>query len=373
MKRIASNVLIAIISAATTFFLIEYSSTHNIEKEAIQETSSYATLTNNEAAPAINVKPYKTQAPFSIDFVETSKRVTKSVVSIMTFNSQGYPVGTGSGVIYTTDGYIITNNHVVDKSNKVEVRLSDKRTYTARIVGKDPTTDLAVLKVNANDLPNIYLADSDRVEVGQWVLAVGNPFNLSSTVTAGIISAKGRNLDIIQGRYSIESFLQTDAVVNPGNSGGALVNVDGNVVGINTAILTETGSYEGYAFAIPSNLVRKVVEDLKTYGKVQRALLGVSILDINETRARQLSLPYVGGVLISETFEGGSAYKNGIEAGDVILKVNGRRINAVSELQERVAQYRPGEKIDLQLFRNGRILNKDNVVLQGLNYQSKEP
>ncbi|HHM20902.1 MAG TPA: trypsin-like serine protease, partial [Bacteroidetes bacterium] len=238
--------------------------------------------------PSINVKP----APGYFapeDFVEASRRVTDAVVNITIKSAYGYePISGGSGVIISSDGYIITNNHVIDMGGRIEVTLANKHTYTATVIGKDPTTDLALLKIEAQNLPTVHYANSDEVEVGQWVLAVGNPFNLTSTVTAGIISAKGRNINILQGLYSIESFLQTDAVVNPGNSGGALVNLKGELVGINSAIMSESGGYEGYSFAIPANLVKKIISDLKEFGEVKRAILGIRIIDVNEEIASDM-------------------------------------------------------------------------------------
>ncbi len=302
------------------------------------------------------------------NFVETSKLVTHAVVNITVKSSSGYePVSGGSGVIISRDGFIITNNHVIDNGGKVEVTLSNKRTYRASVIGKDPTTDLALLKINGRNLPTLRYADSDEVEVGQWVLAVGNPFNLTSTVTAGIVSATGRNINILQGLYAIESFIQTDAVVNPGNSGGALVNLRGELVGINSAIMSESGGYEGYSFAIPANLVKKIIRDLKEYGEVKRALLGIRILDVNEEVAFDMNLPEVAGILVRRVDQGSSAERAGIEMNDVIVAINGQKTNTVPELQEQVARFRPGESITVDLIRNGKKIRKENVVLKGVD------
>ena len=304
------------------------------------------------------------------NFVETSKIVTNAVVNITVKSSSGYgyePMSGGSGVIISRDGYIITNNHVIDNGGKVEVTLFNKRSYRARVIGKDPTTDLALLKIDGRNLPTLRYADSDDVEVGQWVLAVGNPFNLTSTVTAGIVSATGRNINILQGLYAIESFIQTDAVVNPGNSGGALVNLEGELVGINSAIMSESGGYEGYSFAIPANLVKKIIRDLKEYGEVKRALLGIRILDVNEEVASDMNLPEVSGILVRRVDPGSSAERAGIEMNDVIVAINGQKTNTVPELQEQVARFRPGDAISVDLIRNGRTIRKDNVVLRGVD------
>jgi S1-C subfamily serine protease len=302
------------------------------------------------------------------NFVETSKLVTDAVVNITVKGSYSYePISGGSGVIISRDGFIITNNHVVDGSGKVEVTLSNKRSYKATVIGKDPTTDLALLKIDEKNLPVLHYANSDEVEVGQWVLAVGNPFNLTSTVTAGIVSATGRNINILQGLYSIESFIQTDAVVNPGNSGGALVNLRGELVGINSAIMSESGGYEGYSFAIPANLVKKIIRDLKEYGEVKRALLGIRILDVNEEVAFDMNLPEVSGILVRRVDAGSSAEKAGIEMNDVIVAINGQKTNTVPELQEQVARFRPGDSVSVDIIRNGKKLRKDNVVLKGID------
>ncbi|NRA50488.1 MAG: trypsin-like peptidase domain-containing protein, partial [Phaeodactylibacter sp.] len=272
-----------------------------------------------------------------------------------------------SGVIIAKDGYIITNHHVIEDGATYEITMYDKRKLEAELIGSDPTTDLALLKVDARGLKPVLYGDSDQVEVGQWVLAVGNPFNLSSTVTAGIVSAKARNINILRGSYSIESFIQTDAVVNPGNSGGALVNERGELIGINTAIISESGGYEGYSFAIPSNLVRKVVRDIREFGEVQRAILGVGIAEVNGEIAGQQSLPGVAGVYINNVSRGSSAAEAGLREGDVLISINSIKTNSVPELQEQIALFRPGDKISLEFYRDGQKFRRDNVVLQSLD------
>jgi Do/DeqQ family serine protease len=270
----------------------------------------------------------------------------------------------GSGVILTEDGYIATNNHVVEKADKIEVILNDKRSYVATKIGHDPTTDLALLKIDEKGLPFIKYGNSDNVQIGEWVLAVGNPFNLTSTVTAGIVSAKARNINILRDKenMAIESFIQTDAAVNPGNSGGALVNLKGELIGINTAIATPTGSFAGYSFAVPVTLVKKVMEDLYKYGYVQRALLGVTILDLTTEIAKEKGIKQVRGVYIASVNEGSAAEKAGLKQGDVITAINGNPVFSASELQEQVARYRPGDKIKVTYVRDGKTQEVDAVL-----------
>ncbi|OON68024.1 Do family serine endopeptidase [Hymenobacter sp. CRA2] len=265
----------------------------------------------------------------------------------------GPQVGSGSGVIIAANGYIVTNNHVIDKADKIEVVLDDKRKYSATLVGADPTTDLALLKVNADNLPYVRYGNSDNVKVGEWVLAVGNPFNLNSTVTAGIISAKGRNINILarEDRMGIESFLQTDAVVNPGNSGGALVNLNGDLIGINSAIASHTGSFEGYSFAVPSSIVSKVIDDLLKYKVVQRALLGVNIREVDATLASEKKLKTLDGVYVVGMGKTSAAAEAGLKEGDIITEINGVKVNTSSQLQEQVARFRPGDKIKVSYLR----------------------
>jgi Do/DeqQ family serine protease len=274
-------------------------------------------------------------------------------------------------VIISPDGYIVTNNHVISGSAKVRVILNDKSEYDAEVLATDPNTDLAVLKINARALPAINFADSDGTRIGQWVLAVGNPFNLTSTVTAGIVSAKARNIGILRSEltsrygvdYSIESFIQTDAAVNPGNSGGALVNLQGELIGINTAIATETGSYAGYSFAIPSNLVNKVVQDLIQYGTVQRGFIGVNIRDMTAGLADQYKLSLLQGALVTGLTPNGAAAEAGVQVGDLIVGVQARRIVSASELQEAVANFKPGDRVILKVMRKTDELNIEVTLL----------
>ncbi len=282
---------------------------------------------------------------------------------------RGPGVATGSGVIITQDGYIVTNNHVIDNASKIEVTMNNKRTYVAELVGTDKTTDLALLKIDEKGLMFMPFGNSDETKVGNWVVAVGNPMNLTSTVTAGIISAKGRSIDLLRredNQYAIENFIQTDAAINPGNSGGALVNTNGQLIGINTAIASQTGSYTGYGFAIPVNLVKKVMDDLLKYGKVQRGVLGVAIQEITSEIAEKEGLKELKGVLVQDVTAEGSAAKGGVKKGDVIEKVNGVEVNSVSGLQEEIGKHRPGEKINLTINRKGD-LKELSVILKGLD------
>lgn len=267
--------------------------------------------------------------------------------------------GFGSGVIISEDGYIITNNHVIDHAGEIEVTLADKRNYDARLIGTDPNTDLALLKIEERQLPYINIGDSDKLRIGEWVLAVGNPFaqgtpyDLTSTVTAGIVSAKARNINILGGRnYGIESFIQTDAAVNPGNSGGALVNLKGELVGINTAIATPSRTFAGYSFAVPSSLVKKVINDLREYGIVQRALLGVQITDVTADFAESRDIDEVGGVYILDVGDKSAAKEAGLKEGDIIINIGGTPVKTTAELQELVARNSPGDRITVTYMRD---------------------
>ena len=312
------------------------------------------------------------------DFVDAAERSVDAVVHIMTkvvkqsntyedfFGAllgqlYGYPgqtqyntmVAYGSGVVLTPDGYIVTNNHVVEGADEVEVTFNNKVKKTATIIGTDPTTDLALIKVEAEDLQYLTFGDSDNVRIGEWVLAVGNPFKLNSTVTAGIVSAKARNLSILGEGTEVESFIQTDAAINPGNSGGALVNTKGELIGINAAIASHTGSYEGYSFAIPSNIVRKVVDDLLLYGETQRGYLGIRYAELTQELAEKKGLENIEGVYVAEVIEDGAAKLAGMMDGDVITAINGKKVNTGTQMMEAIRQYRPGDKVDVEVNRNG--------------------
>lgn len=272
----------------------------------------------------------------------------------------------GSGVIISEDGYIISNNHVVEKASKLKVTLNDGTSYDARIIGTDPTTDIALIKVEAEGLPTVEFGNSDDLKLGEWVLAVGNPFNLSSTVTAGIVSAKGRSLNAINSQFPLESFIQTDAAINPGNSGGALVNTNGELVGINTLIYSQTGNYVGYGFAVPTTIVKKVIIDLKEYGVVQRAMLGISYQEITddfiEQYGKERGITEKGGLYIAEVTDNGAAKSAGVVAGDILVEIDGNAITNPSVLQETIAKHRPNDKIDIAVKRDGKVKHFEVVL-----------
>ena len=312
------------------------------------------------------------------NFIAGAEVITPSVVNIKAlttgsgdnFWNDGAPgASSGSGVIISSDGYIVTNNHVVADASDIQVTLDDKREFTAKVVGTDPSTDLALLKVDAQRLEAVKFGNSDSIRVGEWVLAVGNPFNLESTVTAGIVSAKGRSINILEDSYSIESFIQTDAAVNPGNSGGALVNTNGELVGINTAIITKSGRYEGYSFAIPTNLAMKIIRDLKNYGVVQRGFLGVEINDLSVSQARSAGYNSMNGVYVYKINEKSAAEEAGMKQGDVVISIDGQKIKNKAELLEQVARHGPGETVKIEYFRKGQravanimLRNKSNTT-----------
>ncbi len=266
---------------------------------------------------------------------------------------QQYSMAAGSGVIISEDGYIVTNNHVVESAVDIEVILNNNHKYSAKVIGRDPNTDIALIKIDAKNLTVLPWGDSESLRLGEWVLAVGNPFNLTSTVTAGIVSAKSRSIGIMSGQMPMESFIQTDAAVNPGNSGGALVNSRGELVGINTAIASRTGSYTGYSFAIPASIVHKVVEDIRKFGEVQRALLGVTIKNIDDELAKKLKLDRMDGIYVDETSEVGAARQSGLKKGDVIMSINSTKVNSVAELQEQIGKHRPGDQVAVVVWREG--------------------
>ena len=315
------------------------------------------------------IKASRSAVPAVVHITNTSTARRSSSWSRLFGRERRTRQSTGSGVIISQKGYIVTNYHVVENADELEVRLDDNRRIEAELIGVDQDTDLALIKINAGNLPFVDFGDSDQVDIGEWVLAVGNPFDLNNTVTAGIVSAKARNINLIQSgernNYGIESFIQTDAVVNRGNSGGALVNLDGELIGINTAIATNTGTFNGYSFAVPSILVKKVMDDLLEFGEVQRGLLGVTIRDADGQATNELS-----GVLISDVSPNGAADQAGLRAGDVIVGIGERTVRTTSELQELVARRRPGDKIDVAFKRNGdkkntalTLIKKDDLVV----------
>ena len=279
-------------------------------------------------------------------------------------------VASGSGVIISDDGYIITNNHVVQDADKIEVTMNDNSVYDAIIVGIDPTTDLALIRINAEGLPFLEFGDSDEVMVGEWVLAVGNPFNLTSTVTAGIVSAKGRNINILGGGTAIESFIQTDAALNRGNSGGALVNARGELIGINAAIASQTGSFSGYSFAIPANIARKVIEDIVDFGEVQRGFLGIEVSELNSKRAEELGLSIFRGAYVQSVRDNSAAFEAGIRPGDVITAMDDNEIVSPSALVEFSGRRRPGDEVKIKYYRNGK-MHKTTAVMRNIHGDTK--
>ncbi|MFY9307468.1 MAG: Do family serine endopeptidase [Bacteroidia bacterium] len=372
MKKVVGAFLIASIGGITALGL------NHLIQDPVANTSSQVAY----QPPVKYVNLSKSVPESAVDFTVAAEMSVHAVVNVKTtynYQSQNQyiydpfrgffgqripqqreaPTGSGSGVIISQDGYIVTNNHVIEDAEKIEVTLNDKRSYTAEVIGKDPTTDLALLKIKESNLPYVTYGNSDNVKVGEWVLAVGNPFNLTSTVTAGIISAKARNINIIEndpskGINPVESFLQTDAAVNPGNSGGALVNAKGELIGINSAIASNTGSYTGYSFAIPVNMARKVVADLLEFGEVQRAYIGVSIRDLDAKLAQEKNISEIRGIYVNGLTAGGAGEEGGIKEGDIIMKVADVPVNNVPELQEQISRYRPGDKINITLKRNNQ-------------------
>ncbi|UCS93453.1 trypsin-like peptidase domain-containing protein [Echinicola marina] len=317
-----------------------------------------------------------------VSFVEASEKSTESVVFIKNFSGtdyrrysmfdfffgpQGNPaprVSTGSGVIFSEDGYIITNNHVVENAETLEV-VHHKKTYQAKLIGTDPNTDIAVLKIEAKGLPAIQKGSSKDLKIGEWVIAVGNPFNLTSTVTAGIVSAKERQINILGGDFPLESFIQTDAAINPGNSGGALVNTKGELVGINTAILSRTGSYTGYGFAVPADIASKIANDLIKYGEVQKAIPGIEAVEITPELAEEMNLKSLDGVVVSHIIRNGAAEKSGLKVNDVITGIDGTRITGKGSFEEALSYYYPGDKINISYIRDNKPKTA-NLTLENL-------
>lgn len=402
MKKYVSLIVAAILGSAVTigsFQLFEIGNSKEIKIEHISGTpvvgAAYTVNNNGEVVP--------------LEFTDVAKKVMPAVVHIKSTQVQNlqnnryrnYPdpfrdffdddifrhffgpefrfespqrgpqmrVGSGSGVIINSDGYIVTNNHVIENADDIEVTLNDNRVFKAKLVGTDPSTDLALLQIRASDLSYLPFVNSDDVEVGEWVLAVGNPFNLNSTVTAGIISAKGRNINILQDRSAIESFIQTDAAINPGNSGGALVNLQGGLIGINTAIASPTGAYAGYGFAVPSNIVSKVVEDLLKYGTVQRGYLGIVIRNVDGNLAEEKDLNITYGAYVDSIAANSAAGDAGVKVGDVIKEIDGVTVKNSASLLEIVGRHRPGDKVNLKIDRKGKEID---FVVTLRNEQGKE-
>jgi len=419
MKRIGLSLMTAILGGAIAVGAYKAVETKNTDASTFEDRQKVY-FASNHIAPLMS-------SAGTVDFTQAAAAVTPAVVYIRTTYSasqsgnggqdqmeqmfgdmfgmrrrqpSGPQRASGSGVIISTDGYIVTNNHVVEKADKIEITTNDHRQFSAKVIGTDPNTDLALIKINATDLPIIKFGNSDDAKVGEWVLAVGNPFNLASTVTAGIVSAKGRSVGIIgrgdEGddnnpmsnidpsqaqtpvlRKGIESFIQTDAVINPGNSGGALVNTKGELIGINSAILSHTGSYEGYGFAIPINLAKKVLNDIEKFGKVKRGYVGVSFTPLDPDAAEKLNIKTTNGLFVDQLVKGGGAEQAGIHKGDIITKVDGTTIFESSDLQEKVGRLQPGDKVKLTVLRDGKeqtfavTLKADNSTALVANTKSK--
>lgn len=372
IKNILSTMIIAIFGGIIAVFAYSklFPQKENIVKTVIERPLGFAAMPG-EGGEVVDFVPAAQHSVEAVVHVKTQTERDSYNPLLDFFYGDKYDqtqpiVGFGSGVIISKDGYIVTNNHVVAGSDDVFVTLNDKREFKVKLIGTDPSTDIALLKIDSKEeFEYIPWGDSDNLKVGEWVLAVGNPFNLTSTVTAGIVSAKGKSIGIIQGEYRMESFIQTDAAVNRGNSGGALVNIKGELVGINTAILSPSGGFAGISFAVPVSIVRKIVKDLIEFGAVQRAILGVSIKDITAEVIEEEDLDKIEGVFVSGVREESAAKEAGIEEGDVILKINDVPVNSTAELQEQVSRYRPSDKVKVEIKRNGKTKLFD-VILRNL-------
>lgn len=381
MRKTVQIILISFfagIGGAYTFIELNNAKVENQNSTPEQSLNNFASHEITNDYQSSDIVP----SDMNEDFVAASKASTKSVVYIKNISEYTYArsymdwffdrdpakaqqISSGSGVIFSNDGYIVSNNHVVNGADKLVV-VYNKKNYEARLIGTDPSTDLSVLKIEGKNFPEIQLGSSKNLNVGEWVIAVGNPFNLTSTVTAGIVSAKGREINILEGKFPIESFIQTDAAINPGNSGGALVNKKGELVGINTAILSRTGSYSGYGFAVPVDIVKKIVNDIIEYGEVQKAFIGGEVRDFDASVAERLDIDVnsdeISGVLLSYVQKEGSSYKAGLQEGDIILKFNDRNVNSKSEFEEELSYHSPGDKVALTYKRKGQILSSQLVL-----------
>ncbi|MFY0651960.1 MAG: trypsin-like peptidase domain-containing protein [Cyclobacteriaceae bacterium] len=379
--NLIKTILVAMIAGGMGVFATLSYVDRNAQNEiAVQQIQPV----NDSAEEAIDPTPTEVSSvkrpaniTFDTDFVTASEMSTSSVVFVKNVSHIKYrsghwmdwffeprtaeQVSTGSGVFYSSDGYIVTNNHVIDDADEIEI-IHNKKTYKAELVGTDPSTDLAVIKVEGGSFPTIPLGKSSDVKVGEWALAVGNPFNLTSTVTAGIVSAKGRNINILKDKFPIESFIQTDAAINPGNSGGALVNIKGELIGINTAILSRTGSYAGYGFAVPVDIMKKVVNDLINYGEVQKVFIGAEYIDVDSEIAKELEIDGLNGVIITQVQNNWAADKAGLKKGDIILSIDDQVIDGKGDLEERLGYFYPGDEMNLKIQRGDKTLEKQVVL-----------
>ncbi len=381
MRKYVSLIFIALLSSVVTLAGYRYINQNNTKPikpvfKSVETKDTTPSFLHNANYTAAN-NNYKDYMP---DFKSVVKKTKNAVVHVRNtryvqqyqpyyFGYREGPVykqeGTGSGVIISPDGYIVTNNHVIKNASELEVTLENKKTYKAELIGTDPNSDIAVLKINANHLPFITFGDSDAVELGQWVLAIGNPYNLGTTVTSGIVSAKGRDL---KGNKRIDNFIQTDAVVNPGNSGGALVDTNGQLIGINTMIFSMNGSYIGYSFAIPSNIVRKIADDILEFGSIQKGVLGIKAAELNGEVAKKLGINQTEGVYIYDIEKNTGADQSGLQVGDIIIKINNVKVATMADLLGYLKTKRPGDKIEVTILRNDKMrtfkvkLNKNNAA-----------
>lgn len=371
MKNLSITVALSLFSGFVGAFLFNFYQTTQNQSESLPIPTQ---IVNYSESPMSMSNPEVVIDPSADDFVLAANNSRSSVVFIKTLNEVEYrrgswlnwffeggsgqqQIGGGSGVIFSKDGYIVTNNHVIDQADVIEV-IYGKRTYQATLIGTDPSTDLAVIKIEAEGLSNITTGNSDDVRIGEWVLAIGNPFNLNSTVTAGIVSAKGRNINILKDKFPIESFIQTDAAINPGNSGGALVNRKGELIGINTAILSKTGSYAGYGFAVPVDIVSKVVDDLIEYGEVQKAFFGADLHDLNSDIADRLDIASLEGVLLTRIQRDGAAEKAGLDEGDIVIAVDDQKVDSRTRIEELIANRYPGDEMNVKVKRGDKQVTK---------------
>ncbi len=393
MKTKILSALAIILTSATigggiSYIVSQHNNNQTNDSSKSIPTQEYSSAVQWEVASDTHLASYTERQPLEYpDLTQSAEMGVKAVVSIVKTESaiirqyqdplweffgipQGQqpqtPTSAGSGVIISPDGYIVTNNHVIEDAESLKVRLYDGQDYDAKIIGADPTTDIALIKIEASGLPTLSFGSSDALRLGEWVLAIGSPYGLQSTVTAGIVSAKARTLRVIPNAFSIESFIQTDAAVNPGNSGGALVNARGELIGINTVIKSPTGSYAGYSFAVPETIVQKVVSDLKEFGIVQRAVLGITYNVVNQQFLNEFGEKYgiteIGGVYVAEVTPNGAAHSAGIKTGDVIIEIDGVKIDSQANLSEEVAKHRPGDKIAVIAKRDNKVKHFDVVL-----------
>lgn len=367
-KKILYLLLIVAVSGLTGYFAAKKTLDRNLS-----DRDEVAAIVEKNTADKKSVSQRRVEVTDVPNFSDAAESAVQAVVYVKVTQKANYQqpgslldllfgfaqtprdqVGLGSGVIIRPDGYIVTNNHVIAGADVIEVTLENNKVYPAKLVGTDPATDIALIKIEGEDLPVVPIGNSDDLRLGEWVLAIGSPYDLRSTITAGIVSAKGRSMPNYDGQYRVESFIQTDAAVNPGNSGGALVNAAGELVGINTSIISRTGSYAGYAFAVPVNIVSKVVDDFIEYGAVQRAMLGISITDVNAEVAAQANLTDIDGVYVAAVQKDSPAEKGGIRQGDVIREINLNPVHNSAGLQEQISKLRPGEKAVVTVLREGK-------------------